>query len=289
MTENREITLIADAGSTKIEWLALADGAECARLVTDGVNALTADTATLGVMMADVAKAMPNIGQPTHIYYYGAGCVSASVCDKIREAIGLAYPNALIHVTTDLLGAARALLGTTPGIACILGTGSNSCLYNGSKIVANTPSLGYIIGDEGSGAALGKRLISDIFKGYLPENVGHQFMHDTGLTLPEILDKTYKQPNANRFLASLTPFIKDNLWNPHIYGLVIKEFSHFFRRNVLMYEDCKSLPICFTGSIAWHFAKPLHEAAASQGLIISKITQTPADGLVQYHLHNCQQ
>lgn len=276
--------LIADAGSTTVEWSLIADGGEVvASVATQGINALLADAMTINSTFADVKTKLPADRHVDEIHYYGAGCATPSICDKMLQSLADIWPESEIFVNSDLLGAARSLFGDKKGIACILGTGSNSCFYDGEKIMAHIPSLGFILGDEGSGAALGKRLISDAFKEQLPENVRDTFLEEYHLTLPEILDKVYKQPAPNRLLASFVPFLHKNLWNPYIFSLVLKELTRFVRRNVSMYKGAHSVDVCFTGSIAWNFERVLREAVASQGFRVTRITPSPMEGLVAYH------
>ncbi len=278
------IKLIADAGSTTVEWsLVSSDSGLVASVATQGINALLADVDTINSTFASVNKDLPTGIVIDEIHYYGAGCATPSICNKIKNSLNSIWPASEAFVSTDLLGAARSLFGDRKGIACILGTGSNSCFYDGEKIVSQIPSLGFILGDEGSGAALGKRLISDAFKEQLPENVRDAFLEEYHLTLPEILDKVYKQPAPNRFLASFVPFLHKNLWNPYIFSLVLKELTRFVRRNVSMYKGAHSVDVCFTGSIAYNFERVLREAVASQGYRVSRISKSPMDGLIEYH------
>lgn len=289
-------TLIADAGSTKVEWVIISgDGNIEARVTTHGLNALMADPEEVARLFAKAKSLLKPVASVDEIYYYGAGCATPVICKKIKDALmetwatpGNPISDEDIHVDSDLLGAARALLGHKPGIACILGTGSNSCLYDGEKITHNVPSLGFILGDEGSGAALGKRLISDAFKGQLPELVRDNFLSLYELTQEEILDYTYRRPAANRFLASLVPFLKDHLWNPYVYSLVREEFKSFLKRNVSLYPGSHSLPLSFTGSIAYFFADILSEAADAQGLKVGKIEKSPMEGLIAFHSSKSQ-
>lgn len=276
--------LIADAGSTKIEWAIISEaGVEEKRISTHGINALLADSAEIASLFSKARTLLCQTESFKEIHYYGAGCATASICDKIFKALSETWQAGYISVSSDLLGAARALLGNQSGIACILGTGSNSCLYDGNGIVSNVPSLGFILGDEGSGAALGKRLIADAFKGHLPKLVRDRFLSMYELTLEEILDYTYRRPAANRFLASLVPFLKEHLWNPYVYSLIREEFISFLRRNVAMYKGSHTLPLTFTGSIAYHFSDILKETADSLGLKVNKIEQAPMDGLIKFH------
>ena len=276
--------LIADAGSTKVEWALLDSNGEVAlSLVTDGLNALLAHPDTVINALREVDAKLPDNIEVEEVHYYGAGCATEEICSKMKEAVATIWSRSEINIASDLLGAARSLFGQRKGIACILGTGSNSCLYDGKTIVSQIPSLGYILGDEGSGAALGKRLVSDAFKNQLPETIREKFLETYGLTLSGILDNIYRNPSPNKFLASLVPFLYENLWNPYIYSLVLKELTEFVRRNVAMYPGAHTLELSFTGSIAFHFAKILREAAQSLGYRLTSVTETPMEGLLNFH------
>lgn len=280
--------LIADAGSTKIDWVLLSnEGKKEAELVTPGLNALLATeseaTELFGNASSKLYAGLSEAPEGVEVSYYGAGCATTEICDRIATSIRQSFRARDVMVASDLLGAARSLHGRNRGIACILGTGSNSCLYNGSEIEHNVPSLGYVLGDEGSGAALGKRLVADAFKGHLPEIIREKFTDTYKMTIGDILDRVYKQPGANRFLASLVPFIAENIWNPYLYSLVRKEFESFLERNVSQYEGAHTLPIAFTGSIAWHFSDILREAATNAGFTPGEITSHPLEGLIKYH------
>ena len=187
-----------------------------------------------------------------------------------------------IGIYSDLLGAARALCGHEEGIACVLGTGSNSCLYDGKEIIANVPPLGYILGDEGSSAVLGRRLVGDCLKNQLPESVRNEFLSEYGLTQELILERVYRQPLANRFLASLTPFLSKHRDVPEVHSLLVESFVDFFVRNVKQYRR-PWLPIHFVGSIANVFSAELKEAAESLGMEIGLILKSPMEGLIRYH------
>lgn len=276
--------LIADAGSSKIDWVLLSDTGEVVdRTTSIGINALMNDAPHLEAAFGKVADKLGITESLNEIHYYGAGCATPQICAKVSDALGAVWPAGRIHVCSDLLGAARAHFSDQRGIICILGTGSNSGLYDGRDISHNIPPLGFILGDEGSGAALGKRLVGDAFKGHLPKSIRDQFMNTYELSLADILDYTYKRPAANRFLASLVPFLSERLWNPYIYSLVREEFTLFFKRNVAMYSGARSMPLAFTGSIAYHFADILREAADRQGFKISAITASPMEGLIKFH------
>lgn len=276
--------LIADAGSTKVEWTLLNNIGEVEKtFISEGLNALLANPDVMENAFTEVNSKLPEHFEVEEIHYYGAGCATETICSKVKENISSVWLNADIWVASDLLGAARSLFGSKKGIACILGTGSNSCLYDGTKIISQIPSLGYVLGDEGSGAALGKRLVSDAFKNQLPEAIREKFLKKYGLTLPMILDNIYRNPSPNSFLASLVPFLSENLWNPYIYSLVLKELTKFVRRNVAMYPGAHTLDLSFTGSIAFHFEKILREAAESVGYRVTSVSETPMQGLIEFH------
>lgn len=215
------------------------------------------------------------------IHFYGAGCTPEKSI-IVEEALKTLFPQTSIEVKSDLLGAARALCGIHKGIACILGTGSNSCYYDGKQILHNVSPLGYILGDEGSGAVLGKRLVGDCLKNQLPTNICKAFLETFGLTPAGIIDKVYRQPQANRFLASLTPFLSAHREVPQIHDLLVSCFMDFFRRNVMQYPYIDT-PIHFVGSIAWHFKEEVKEAADTLNLQTGKFIQSPIEELRKYH------
>lgn len=276
--------LIADAGSTKVEWALIGpDGKLEANFTTAGFNSLMAEKDEILAAFANVDSLLNGYDKPQEIWFYGAGCATREICAKVEEALARTWDAEAVKAESDLLGAARALFGKSKGITCILGTGSNSCLYDGEKISFNVPSLGYILGDEGSGAALGKRLISDAFKGHLPDPVREKFLKEYSMNLAEILDMVYKRKNPNKFLASLVPFLQKHLWNPYVYSLVLEELRSFIRRNVAMYPGAHTLPISFIGSIAVEFENVLREAASAEGYKVAAVTKSPVSGLISYH------
>ena len=216
------------------------------------------------------------------IAFYGAGCTKA-LSPVVGEALAAAFPSASIKVESDLLGAAHAVCGHEEGIACILGTGANSCLYDGEQIVANISPLGYILGDEGSGAVLGKMLLNGIFKGDLSAEIHDLYLEWSGLTYPEIIDKVYRQPLANRFLASSSKFIKENLQYAELEGLVRYNFDTFFKKNVLKYTVSSIRVISAVGGIASAFEEQLRASADSFGYQVGKVLSSPIDGLIEYY------
>jgi N-acetylglucosamine kinase-like BadF-type ATPase len=187
-----------------------------------------------------------------------------------------------VEVAGDLLGAARALCGSNEGIACILGTGANSCLYDGRQIIANTPPLGYVLGDEGSGAVLGIRFLNAVLKGLLPERLKTELLDWLQMTEADIIGRIYRQPLANRWLASLSLFIATHIDETDVRALVTDNFRQFFRRNVVQYGR-RDLPVCFVGSIAHYYREQLGEAAAAEGFTLGRVEKSPVDGLTAYH------
>jgi len=276
--------LIADCGSTKIDWC-LVDGREISmRVSTCGMNAVMLSEDEISSRIA--SELMPQIMDVEigSIYFYGAGCLSDEVCGNVARALRTNIPSAeTIEVHSDLLAAARALCGRKAGIACILGTGSNSCYYDGDKICDNVSPLGYILGDEGSGAVLGKLLIGDVLKKQLPCELCDKFLRQYGLDRLSIINRVYKEPFANRFLASVTPFLLENIQHPAVYALVLDAFKSFLKRNVLQYGEAGRLKINFVGSIAYYYSKVLYEAAADCGLEVGIILQSPMEGLIRFH------
>lgn len=276
--------LIADCGSTKIDWCVV-DGANVVRRVfTGGMNAVMLTEEEMASRIAE--ELVPQLGDEhiEEVYFYGAGCIADEVCDNVRRAIAKNIPSAKkIEVHTDLLAAARALCGRKPGIACIMGTGSNSCYYDGDKICDNVSPLGYILGDEGSGAGLGKILIGDVLKNQLPKDLCDKFLAQYELDRLTIIRRVYKEPQANRFLASVTPFLIQNIDRKEVHELVVNSFKSFFRRNVLQYEGATQLNVNLIGSIAYYYREVLEEAARECGLTVGTIIKSPMEGLVAFH------
>ncbi|MDE7458443.1 MAG: ATPase [Muribaculaceae bacterium] len=276
--------LIADCGSTKTDWCLLDGGEIKKRIFTGGMNAVMLTGEEISGRIA--SELMPQLGDEPidSVFFYGAGCLAEEVCDNVRRAIAHNISSArLIEVDTDLLAAARALCGRSAGIACIMGTGSNSCFYDGDKIVDNVSPLGFILGDEGSGAVLGKILVGDVLKNQLPADLCRKFLDKYELDRLTIIRRVYREPQANRFLASVTPFLLENITHPAIHELVVNSFKAFFRRNVLQYERARQLTVNFVGSIAWYYRDLLGEAASDMGCTVGKIIKSPMDGLIAYH------
>jgi N-acetylglucosamine kinase-like BadF-type ATPase len=272
---NAQRILVCDSGSTKADWL-YANGESEEAVRTDGINPVRDS----GESINRIVASLPD-WKPECIYFYGAGCIepySASV----RKALQERFPKALVSVESDLLGAARALFGHKEGIACILGTGSNSCLYKNGQITANVPPMGYILGDEGSGAVLGRQLVSDIVKGQLSQELKDAFMEEFQLTPALIVENVYRKPAANRFLASLCPFLSKHRDYDEIQRLLASEFERFLRRNVLLYNR-PDLEIRYVGSISVHFEHELRNVHAKMGLKMGNVLASPVKKMMFFH------
>ena len=275
--------LIADSGSTKTDWCLCNQGAIVQNIQTQGINPYhQTEEAIEEVLRKELLPQFEAQSSQPRVIFYGSGCANETACNRIKEALFKVLGTENVTVHSDLLGAARALCGHEEGIACVLGTGSNSCLYNGKEITANTPPLGYILGDEGSSAVLGRRLVGDCLKNQLPEAIRDEFLAEYQLTQEIILEKVYRQPLANRFLASLTPFLSKHREVPEVHKLLVESFTDFFVRNVKQYRR-PWLPIHFVGSIANAFPAELKEAAESLGMELGTILQSPMEGLIKYH------
>lgn len=274
--------LIADSGSTKTDWV-LHDGSSIvARVKTQGLNpTLQKSEEIYNILKEELTdKIAPDA--PNAIYFYGAGCAYESANERMRTALNKVFTTKNIEINSDLLAAAHALCGHEEGIACILGTGSNSCLFNGKKIVENTPSLGYILGDEGSGAYLGRQLVGDCIKKQLPAAICKKFLTQYNLTVAGILERVYHEPLPNRYLAGFAPFLAENRNNADIKALLKHCFTQFFQRNTMIYRR-SWLPIHIVGGIGITFAGELKETAESLGLSIGNIVESPMNGLIEYH------
>ena len=276
--------LIADSGSTKTDWVCISadNSTQPIEAHTVGLNPFhMSDNEIRDVLSHDLLPQLGHI-QISDVYFYGSG-VRPEVEERVAGLLREFFPDAEhIQAHSDLLGAARALCGRTWGVACILGTGANSCVYDGEKIVHNTPALGYIIGDEGSGAVLGKHLIHDLYTGVLSHHMRIMFEQEMHMNLSDIIDKVYRQPQANRFLASLSEFIHRHLDDDGIRDMVYGAFSDFANLHLSRYGR-RELPVSFVGSIAWHYQTQLSLVLQTLGFHVGTILKSPLEGLITYH------
>lgn len=268
--------IIADSGSTKCTWII--DGAnETTRLRTAGINAAQYTDQQIRAVL----DTLPQQEGVEEVYFYGAGCGPSfpEASDRLRRILAERFATERVTVESDLQAAVLALYGEGEGIACILGTGANSCHCRDGKIVHNVPPLGYVLGDEGSGAVLGRNLLNAVFKGRIP--LREELLAACGMTYEEIIRRVYREPAANRFLASLAPFIHEHIGMPQVREMVLASFRDFARNNLAGYPE--GLTVSFIGGIAAHFAELLREALATEGYRVEKIVESPAEGLVKYH------
>ena len=278
--------VVADSGSTKTDWLILSNTKDI-EFKTKGINPFFLDK---NDVKADILAQFPSnvkITQIDTVYFYGPACSTPERCNIVHTALETIFSKAQIFVDSDLTGAARALFQNKSGIACILGTGSNSGLYDGKNIIDNITSTGYILGDEGSGAHLGLELIKKIINHQLEESTEELFYKTYNLSPEQIIDKVYKEPYPNRFLASFAPFISKNIDAiPSLKKIASDSFTAFIDIHVLPYKNAQSEPIALVGSIAFYFKDLIQEIASQKKLRITKIISNPIYDLAKYHKIN---
>lgn len=276
--------LLADGGSTKCNWCLLDEANNRTYFNTEGYNPDFVDTAAIVASLQHNLPASLPREQVREVHFYGAGVSSAQKAEVIAGALRQLFPQAKIEVTEDLLAAARALLGRQPGFAAILGTGTNSCLYDGQKITYNVDSLGYFLGDEGSGSFLGKRLMRDYLRGLLPDGLQEIFRetYDLG-SRNDVLDRLYNQPLPNRYLASFAKFAYDHNNVEYCREIVLDGFETFFQNLVMHYPRFQEYTFNCVGSVGYNFRDVLSRVARNHGMEVGKIIRSPIDDLASYH------
>lgn len=276
------IVLIADSGSTKTAWKLIGNSGEIKNIRTSGLNPyFRTEEEIYQELKKDL---LPETGNEIdHIYFYGAGVVNAEKGDLVRKALSRIYTNATTEAHSDVLGAARALFGNQPGIACILGTGSNVCLYDGEKITGGVSPLGFILGDEGSGAVMGRKLLGDYFKEVMPKKLREEFEKRYNITRDEALNRVYRTEKPNQFLAQFVPFLSEHGNSAYCQAFVQQNFMEFFERNVSHLPDYTSYSIGFIGSVAFYFSHILNNTASYFGYEKITIIKDPIDGLEKYY------
>ena len=278
---NNHIILIADSGATKTDWCLLQKGEIVHRFNTKGISPVFQTEDEIAEEIKTHVYPQLKDRMPDAIYFYGSGCIPEKI-EGVKSAIQSSFPIDKVEVHSDLIAATHALCGNRPGIACILGTGSNSCEWNGEEITKQISPLGFILGDEGSGASMGKLLVGDVLKNQLTEGLKEKFLEQYNLTPAIIIEHVYRKPFPSRFLASVSPFLLENIEDESIARIVKQSFVDFFERNVMQY-NCKKYNVNLVGSIASYYAEILHEVAQEKGLTIGKIYQSPMEGLVEYY------
>jgi glucosamine kinase len=281
--------LIADSGSTKTDWRLLDEEGKIVPFLTQGLNPYFMSAPQLvSVFRDELQKGLMHGLTPQNldIHFYGAGCGTDENCTLVSSALAEVFTGAHIRVYSDILGAAHALCGKEEGLVGILGTGMNTCYYDGQTITLQRASLGFILGDEGSGAYLGKKLIADLLNGDVPEEIRLRFDHRFHLSLPEILQKTYRDQYPNRFLASFSKFIFQNINNPYCSDLAANVFREFFDKHIMRYPNWNEKRFFCTGSVAFWFSNILRTVAEEKGILLGRIVESPIAGLSIYYLEN---
>jgi N-acetylglucosamine kinase-like BadF-type ATPase len=274
--------VIADMGATKCDW-SFADGSTVINNVqTKGFNPYFYSTSEIISLLKEdfESKKFDDIKE---VYLYGAGCSNDHKKKVVEDAVSHYFPTAKVEVDHDLLGSARALCGKSPGIACILGTGSNTCLYDGTDVIANNPSLGFLLGDEGSGGHLGKELVKAYYYGELPKDLSDAFEQECNINKDQLLDDIYATSKPNAMLAQYTKFMNDHKENPVVHQLIKECFDEFFRRHIYKYDNYQKLPINFVGSIAYHFREILEEVAKAHNCSVGLVVKAPVGKLIEFH------
>lgn len=275
--------LIAESGGTKTNWCAIYDQKETEIVSTIGLNPNFVPEDIIREVLSEKVLSALNYPEISEVWFYGAGCAGKVMENKVSNAIRHVIPEAIIHIFSDLTGAARGLLGRDKGYICMIGTGSNSGYYDGEKITANIPPLGFILGDEGSGAALGKKLIADFLRGIMPQRLAKVFSNVYGSEKDDIVSNVYRGIFPSRYIGGFVQFLNEHISDPYCARLVRISFEEFVERNLKLYEISGKTEIAVTGSVAWYFREILEEVFHRNDFIIKTITKGPIDGLIRYH------
>ncbi len=278
--------LIIDCGSTKADWVILNGEEVVSKFQTEGFNPNYTDKNTISSIILDNQSYKTYIQEITEIYFYGTGCGNQDNCSLIENVFKSIFLNANIIVTHDLMAACHALFGNKEGIACILGTGSHSCHYDGNGIINKAVSLGYIIGDEGSGNHIGKQLLRDYCYKKMPTDLSEKFENEYDTEIPSIIDNIYHKNQVSKYLASFSRFAYENIEHDYIKNLCSKCFDEFIEYFILRYETSKDLKIGFVGSIAYYFQELLSERLENHKLRLGKVIKSPIEGLIEFHSHH---
>jgi N-acetylglucosamine kinase-like BadF-type ATPase len=273
--------LLADAGATKAEWRLLGAG-KPKKIITPGISPYLLTSAQVQELL--LQELLPKLkgAEVAELHYFGTGCGNPGNVSMLKHAFRKLLPGTKLRVDSDMVGAAIALCRSDKGIACILGTGSNSCFFNGKKIVKNNPALGFILGDEGSGAYLGKKVIQYYLYGTFDEELRARFDARFVTTRVEILDAVYKQPLPNRYLASFTAFLAENRGHYMIENIIEDGLNDFFYQHLYKYTESWKYPIHFAGGVAWGFRDVLQELCHAYELELGRVIRTPMDGLAEH-------
>jgi glucosamine kinase len=276
------LKLIADSGATKAEWYLTGNG-KTKSIITQGISPYFLVTEQITDLLLKELKPKIRNAEVDEIWYYGTGCANPANAASVKKALKKVFTDSKIEVNHDLMAAARALCGKEKGIACILGTGSNSCYYDGKKIVKNSPGLGYVLGDEGSGAYLGKKVLQYYLYGTFDDELRGRFDVTYTTTTAEILENVYKKPLPNRYLAGFAKFLADNRGHYMIENIIEDGLNDFFFNHLCKYRETWTLPVSFAGSVAFGFKDVLEQLCNSYEFEMGKVMKNPMAGLVEYH------
>ncbi len=278
--------LIADSGSTKTSWV-LTNGAKVIQTVhTKGYNPYYYKNKSLLLTIKSELLPLLKTNDIDKVFFYGSGCSSDENCSMVNNALSQLFPGSTVIVHHDLYGAALALLNNKEGIACILGTGSNSCYWDGYKIISNVPSVGYLLGDEGSGTYIGMKILKGILEDKAPNYIIDSFYKYYNTTFDGILNNIYNEAEPNRFISEVSKFAEKNISNSWIQESIKQSFVDFIENQLKMYDNYQNLEVCFTGSIAFHFKQILVEVCLESNIKLGVILKNPIDGLVSYHINS---
>jgi N-acetylglucosamine kinase-like BadF-type ATPase len=277
-----KVKLIADSGSTKADWRLISETSEIGSFQTRGMNPFFRTSEDIFQELR--GKISPDTdSEVKEIFFYGAGVVDQGEGNVVKEALSRLFPGATIETHTDVLGASRALFRRGPGIACILGTGSNACFYDGSQITQKIPPLGFILGDECSGSAFGKKLLGDYFKQVMPPSLRILFEKQFFPDQVEVLNRVYRMERPNRYLADFAPFLSAHIDEPYCQKMVEESLKEFFERNVLRLPETAGKSIGFVGSVAYYFSDIIITKTEEYGFSHPVILKEPIAGLITYH------
>jgi len=275
--------IIIDAGATKTDFIVIEHGEIVVRHLGKGINPNYCTEAEMMQVFADFVPRCPDSASVQEIRYYGAGCASVANQLAMQQLIAAFFPFAAIEVYSDLLAVCHALSRNEKSVVCILGTGSASCLFDGHQLTHRAPSLGYMLGDDGSGTNLGKRLLTAYLNGQLPQPLCQELEQTHALSNEQVIHRIYKEPEPNKFMASFAPFVQQHLNNEAVHALAVEAFCDFFAKQSIHYPEAKTLKWHLSGSVAFHFQEVIRLAAERQNCVLGQVVASPMDNLVDYY------
>jgi glucosamine kinase len=277
--------LIADSGSTKTDWRLIDEQKQIHQYATQGISPYFHTQEQIAeIIRLELVPQLKGEISSLQIFFYGTGCQAEDKKQVVKDALLSVFKNASAEIQSDMLGAARALCGQNEGMVAILGTGMNTCFYDGKEIVENKFSSGYILGDEGSGAHIGKTVVQAYLNDELPKALAERFYERFKLSKNDIIDAVYRKPMPNRFLSSFSKFVYQNLKEQYIIDLTANCFEQFFDKHICKYSKHKQVKLSCVGSVAFYYSNILRAVAITKEVNIDKIVETPIAGLTLYHL-----